>query len=209
MRGVKADVIDAEAPPGLEADALPCPRRNLAKDLGGQVAAPLGAVLRGARLLVVVPDLGQEGSREIVVVLEEVLEVGRQIARSDGPRRQLLGDEGAQAEATRVVSHPAGLERGFLAAVGEHQEPLALREVDHALREDMDIGDVLGTHRPGRLAVLPEARAAAGAAAHARHEPSRTLLVAGDHVELYQRVARAAAVAPLSRRRVQSPAVPT
>ena len=72
------------------------------------------------------PDLGHEGSGERLILLQDLVEMHRQIADGKGTTLQTLGHESAQTETAGVVLHPPGLEGGILPVVTENQETRAL-----------------------------------------------------------------------------------
>ena len=89
----------------------------------------------------------------------------------------------AQAEATGVVLHPAGLKRGILPVVAEHQQALAFGVMHHVLGEHMHIRHVDGAHGPRRFAVAPGDHAADGTAGEAAGEHPRLLRVLANSVQ--------------------------
>ena len=59
-----------------------------------------------------------------------------------------------QPETPCMILHPAGLKRGVLAVITEHEQPGTLRVMHHVLCQHMDIGDIDGSHGSSRFAVL-------------------------------------------------------
>ena len=150
--GIQAGVLHLHPAPGLEAQRLPRREGNLAQHLEPKV---LAAFLRVAPAGVLaarhLPDFRNQRPRQRLVALQPIVEMRDEIA--DGLRAvpDALRHEGAQPEAARVVLHPAGLERGILPVVAEHQQPRPLGAVHHVLGQHVHVRDVDGPDRGERV----------------------------------------------------------
>ena len=89
----------------------------------------------------------------------------------------------AQTEAAGVVLHPAGLKRGVLPVVAEHQQALAFGVMHHVLGEHVHVRHVDGAHGPRRFAVASGDHAADGTAGEAAGEHPRLLRVLANSVQ--------------------------
>ena len=108
--------------------------------------------------------------------------MGHEIADRDRPLGDALQHQRAQPETARVVSHPAGLERGVLAVVGEHQQPATLGAVNDILGQYVHVCYRHRAHWTGWFAPSARPFAARGAAAQTARELPRALLF-GRHRE--------------------------
>ena len=101
------------------------------------------------------PDLRDERPREGLVVLQQVVEPGDQIADRTRALLDALRHQRPQPEAARMILHPAGLERRVLAVVAEHEQARAFGVMHHVLGQDVHVGNRDRPHGSGRLAIPP------------------------------------------------------
>ncbi len=202
--GVQAGVLHLHPAPGFEAERLPRRQGDLAQHLEPKVLAAFLLVappcVLAARHL---PHFRDQRPRERLVALQPIVEMRDEIA--DGPRAvpDALRHEGAQPEAARVVLHPAGLERGVLPIVAEHQQPRPLGAVHHVLGQHVHVRHVDGADRPGRFPVPAAVRGAARRSARqAARQESGALLVLADGEKPHRVPAAAAGEAAGHRGRV-------
>ena len=153
--GIEPIVLHLHSAPRLQAQGLARGERDFPQDLKPQVLAPLLLVPTAAALATGdLPDLRKQRAREGLVGLHEIVHVRGEVANRPMAVLDSISHQRPQAEAACVVLHPAGLKRRVLAVVAEHQQALALRVVDHVLRQHMDVSDVNRPHRSGRLAIV-------------------------------------------------------
>ena len=101
------------------------------------------------------PDLRDERPREGLVVLQQIVEPGDQIANRTRGLLDALRHQRPQPEAARMILHPAGLERRVLAVVAEHEQARAFGVMHHVLGQDVHVGNRDRPHGSGRLAIPP------------------------------------------------------
>ena len=197
--GVEALVLHLHPSPGFEAERLPGRERDLAQHLEAQVLAALLGVASAAASPAAtaaftaaafapghLPDLRDQGARERLVRVQQVVQPSGEVA----DRARILPDpfrhQRPQPETARVILHPAGLERGVLAVVAEHQQAAARGVVHHVLRQHVHVRHVDRPHRPGRLAVAAPEPMADGSAREAAREPAGVRLALADRVKLHR-----------------------
>ncbi|MGD9512255.1 MAG: hypothetical protein AB7X49_27325, partial [Geminicoccaceae bacterium] len=129
---VEADVVDADASPRLETQALPRCGGKLPQHGDAQEPTALACVLEADRLFAGhSPYLGDQASRHLIVGIQRAIQIGDQIADRHRAAPDPLCHQRAQPEAPGVIRHPPGLEGSILAVVGKDQEPPAFGVLDH------------------------------------------------------------------------------
>ena len=166
-------VLDLHPPPRFEAKRLPGRERHLAQYLETKVLAALLCVASpGALAARDLPDLGDQRAGKGLVGFQQIIEPRHQIAHRARIGPDAFRHQCPQAEAARVVLHPARLERRVLAVVAEDEQAAALRVVDHVLGEDVHVRDVDRPYRARRFAVVGARAVADGAAREAARQRS-------------------------------------
>jgi len=167
-------VVDVEATPRFQTDALPNSKGEFPQDLDAEKLFAFGIVLNPFGFFAVgSPDFGQEGTADVVVLIEKGIEMGGEIPDGEGSLANLFVHEAAETEATGMILHPSGLEGGILAVVGKDQQAFALGVVEHTLGQHMHISSGGGADGTNGFAVLPEGLIAMGFASDARGEGCR------------------------------------
>jgi hypothetical protein len=155
QRGVKAFIIHLHPSPWFETNGLPGGKRDFPQHLNAEkFPSFLFVATASAFSTDHLPHLGNKGTGKRLVPFQNLIEVHGQIADGNRTVFETLGHEGAQAETTGMILHPACLEGGILPVVAENQETWPFRMVHHVLSQNMHVGHIGRTDRSRRFPVV-------------------------------------------------------
>ena len=208
--GVEPFVLHLHPSPGLESERLPGRQRDLAQHLKTKVlVAFLPVASAGALATRDLPDLRDQRARKGLVVFQQIVEPGDQIADGTWTLPDTLRHQRPQPEAARVILHPAGLERRVLTVVAEHEQAPALGMMHHVLGEHVHVRDGDRPYGPGRLAIPSSQSPARGPARQTARQCAgiRALAALSNRMQLDGGAHRPAVPAPRNGGGMRSPAV--